>query len=244
MAGNSAGIIWGVVCIGSATGVYLLKESLGVDISLMPVTNFDRLIDIVTATLATTAAIWLSETSKSRVLRQLEDTRTRLDYLATVDSLTETYNRRYFMERARHEIFQTPHAALLLFDVDHFKKINDEYGHDIGDQVLQGLCKVCKENLREKDLFARFGGEEFIILLPETNLGKAQQIAQRLCRIISRTPLMTSQGEMTTTISVGISTLSPLNRVSIEMLLIQADKAMYQSKQAGRNRVTAWAAPN
>jgi len=240
MAGSEAGIYWGVVCIGSAFGIYALKESLGVDISLIPITNLDRLIDIVTATLATTTAIWLNETSKSRALRRLEDTRARLDHLATIDSLTETYNRRYFMERARREIFQKPRAALLLFDIDHFKKINDNYGHDIGDQVLQGLCKVCKNNLRENDLFARFGGEEFIILLPDTNLEKAQQIADRLCNVVSKTTFITSQGEMTTTISIGVSTFSPLNQVSIETLLIQADKAMYQSKQAGRNRVTIW----
>jgi diguanylate cyclase (GGDEF)-like protein len=240
MAGRDAGVYWGMISIGSALGLYVLNVSIGIDISLIPVSNTDRMVDIIAATLATTAAIWLSETSKSRILKELEDTGAQLDRLATVDSLTETYNRRYFMERARHEIFQSPHAALLLFDIDHFKRINDEYGHDIGDQVLQGLCKVCKDNLREKDLFARFGGEEFIILLPDTNIGKAQQIAERLCRIISITPLITSQGEMTTTISIGVSSFSSLNQVSIEMLLVQADKAMYRSKQAGRNRVTVW----
>jgi diguanylate cyclase (GGDEF)-like protein len=241
MAGRKAGIYWGFVSIGSAIGIYALKESLGVDISLIPVTNFDRLVDILTATLATTAAIWLNETSKSRALKQLEDISARLDHLATTDSLTDTYNRRYFMERARDEVFQSAHAAaLLMFDIDHFKKINDDYGHDIGDQVLQGLCKVCKDNLRENDLFARFGGEEFMILLPATNLEKAQQIAERLCRVVGQTAFMTNEGELSTTISIGISTFSPLNQVSIEMLLVQADKAMYQSKRAGRNRVTVW----
>lgn len=241
MAGRGAGSFWGTVSIASAISAYILKDSLGVDFSLIPVTDFDRMIDIVTATLATTAAIWLNETSKSRALKQLEDIGARLDHLATTDSLTDTYNRRYFMERARDEILQSPHAAaLLMFDIDHFKKINDDYGHNIGDQVLQGLCKVCKANLRENDLFARFGGEEFIILLPATDLGKAQQIAERLCKVISKTPFMTSQGELSTTISVGISTFSPLNQVSIELLLVQADKAMYKSKQAGRNRVTVW----
>ena len=240
MVGREAGIYWGMVSIGSAIGLYIMKETIGLYFSLIPATNFDRLIDIVTATLATTAAIWLSETVKSRVLNQLEEARVRLDYLAAIDSLTNTYNRRYFMEHARHEIFQSPQAALLLFDVDHFKEINDEYGHDTGDQVLQDLCKVCKNNLRENDLFARFGGEEFIILLPATNLDKAQQIAERLREIVSHTSVMTKQGKISITISIGVSTFSSLNKVSIESLLVQADRAMYQSKQAGRNRVTTW----
>ena len=240
MAGKEAGIYWGIISIVSVIGTYILKESMGADFSLISVTNFDRLIDIATATLATTAAIWLSEVAKSRVLNQLEHARARLDYLATIDSLTNTYNRRYFIERARSEIFQLPQAALLLFDIDHFKEINDEYGHDTGDRVLQGLCEVCKNNLRENDLFARFGGEEFIILLPATNIGKAQQLAERLCEVVSKTPVITKHGAISITISIGISTLSLHNQVPIESLLVQADKAMYLAKHAGRNRVVLW----
>jgi diguanylate cyclase (GGDEF)-like protein len=240
MAGREAGVYWGILSIGSAIGLYAMKEAIGLDLSLIPVTNFDRLIDIVTATMATLAAIWLNEAAKSQALSQLEEARARLDQLAAIDSLTNTYNRRYFMEHARHEIVQSPQAALLYFDIDHFKEINDEYGHDIGDQVLQGLCKVCQNNLRENDLFARFGGEEFIILLPATNLGKAQQLAERLREIVSKTPVMTRQGEISITISIGISTFTLLNQVSIESLLVQADKAMYLAKQAGRNRVVFW----
>ena len=240
MVGREAGVYWGIVSIGSAIGLYDMQGTIELSFSLIPTTNFDRLIDIVTATLATVVAIWLSENTKSRMLRQLEATRARLNHLAAVDSLTDTYNRRYFIEHARHEIFQSSHAALLLFDIDHFKEINDKYGHETGDQVLQGLCKVCKNNLRENDLFARFGGEEFIILLPATNLDKAQQIAERLREIVSHTSVMTKQGEICITISIGISTFSPLNKIPIESLLVQADRAMYQSKQAGRNRVTTW----
>jgi diguanylate cyclase (GGDEF)-like protein len=240
MAGREAGIYWGIVSIGSAIGLYAMKEAIGLDLSVIPVTNFDRLVDIVTATLATVAAIWLNETTKSQALEQLEEARARLDRLAAIDSLTNTYNRRYFMEHARHEIVRSPQAALLLFDIDHFKEINDEFGHDIGDQVLQGLCKVCKNNLRENDLFARFGGEEFIILLPATNMGKAQQLAERLREIVSKTPVMTRQGEISITISIGISTFTLPNQVSIELLLVQADKAMYLAKKAGRNRVVLW----
>lgn len=240
MAGREAGIYWGIVSIWSAIGAYILKESMGIDLSLIPVTNLDRLIDIASAILATTAAIWLSEIAKSRVLNQLEHARARLDHLAAIDSLTNTYNRRYFIERARNKIFQSQQAALLLFDIDHFKEINDEYGHDTGDQVLQGLCQVCKNNLREDDLFARFGGEEFIILLPSTKLGKAQQLAERLREVVSKTPVMTKHGEISVTISIGISTFSLRNQVPIESLLVQADKAMYLAKNAGRNRVVLW----
>lgn len=117
IAGREAGIYWGIISIVSVIGAHILKESMGGDFSLIPVTNFDRLIDIASATLATTAAIWLSEVAKSRVLNQLEHARTRLDHLATIDSLTNTYNRRYFIERAHNEIFQSQLAALLLFDI-------------------------------------------------------------------------------------------------------------------------------
>jgi diguanylate cyclase (GGDEF)-like protein len=127
-----------------------------------------------------------------------------------------------------------------LFDIDHFKKINDEHGHIIGDQVLHGIAQTCMNNLRPDDILGRFGGEEFVILLPETKLEDAKNIAERLRQLIAGTPIKTEIGPVRTTISIGIAIKEKTASISIDQLLSRADRAMYSAKQAGRNRVIVW----
>lgn len=132
------------------------------------------------------------------------------------------------------------HVSFLLFDIDHFKRINDAHGHLIGDQILHGIAQVCMNNLRTDDILGRFGGEEFVILLPETKLEDARNIAERLRHLIADTSIETEIGAINTTISIGVALMEKTNSVTIEQLLSRADRAMYLAKQAGRNRVIIW----
>jgi diguanylate cyclase (GGDEF)-like protein len=160
--------------------------------------------------------------------------------LAITDGLTGTYNRRHFFGLAENELsrasrFGHPVSAIML-DVDHFKQVNDTYGHAVGDQVLCAVTRRCSESIRDIDILGRYGGEEFAIILPATDLSGAHSVAERLRRCVADVPIPTEQGDLTITISLGVaSTLQPDGDVAT--LLNRADAAMYAAKQAGRNRV-------
>ena len=160
--------------------------------------------------------------------------------LATTDSLTGLHNRRYFMESASQELdrarrYQTP-LSLLLLDADHFKSVNDRYGHPVGDQALQALAIIGRRVLREVDLFARIGGEEFAILLPQTDHAAARNVAERLRQAIIDQPIATEDGPLRLTVSLGLTSLGSAP-ADLDELLRRADVALYQAKQNGRNRV-------
>ena len=224
---------------------YILESSKLVNLmSGFKTTTGDRLFDLLGAILAVSIAIWYSDFLKSRSLIDLEETKAQLKYYATVDPLTNTFNRRHFMELSERKIKRTHtangYASFLLFDIDHFKQINDAHGHMVGDQILQGIAQVCMKNLRTDDILGRFGGEEFVILLPETKLEDARNIAERLRSLVAETPLETEIGPINTTISIGVALLERSNPANIDQLLSRADKAMYLAKRAGRNRVIIW----
>ena len=244
MIGLWAGLRWGAICLITVVAAYLLETSGVTQFAGFEATTLDRLIDMGGAIIATSIAIWYSDSIKSSSLADLEKTKDQLNYLATVDPLTNTFNRRHFLELSERRIkrVQTSngHASFLLFDIDHFKKVNDEYGHIIGDQVLQGMAQICMNNLRTDDILGRFGGEEFVILLPDTKLEDARNIAERLRRLIAETPIETDIGPIRTTISIGIAIKEKTAAISIDQLLSRADRAMYRAKQAGRNRVSIW----
>jgi diguanylate cyclase (GGDEF)-like protein len=128
----------------------------------------------------------------------------------------------------------------LFFDIDHFKRINDEHGHMIGDEILRGIAQVCMKHLRTDDILGRFGGEEIVILLPETKLEDARIIAERLRQLIAHTPIDTEVGPIPTTISIGVALVERSTSATIKQLLSRADRAMYLAKQKGRNRVIIW----
>ena len=244
MAGLWAGLRWGIVCLITVVAAFLLETSGITQFAGFESTMLDRLIDMGGAIIVSSIAIWYSDSIKSSSLADLEKTKDQLNYLATVDPLTNTFNRRHFLELSERRIkrVQTSngHASFLLFDIDHFKKINDEHGHIIGDQVLQGMALICMNNLRTEDILGRFGGEEFVILLPDTKLEDARNIAERLRRLIAETPIETDIGPIRTTISIGIAIKEKSTALSIDQLLSRADRAMYRAKQAGRNRVIIW----
>jgi diguanylate cyclase (GGDEF)-like protein len=245
MTGLRAGLRWGAVSFSTVLIFYSL-ENIGYlqqVISFETSTN-DRLIDLLGAIVAVSIAIWYSDFLKSRSLRELEEAKAQLNYFATIDPLTNTYNRRHFMELSERKIKRTHtsngHASFLFFDLDHFKTINDAHGHIIGDQILRSIAKICMQHLRTDDILGRFGGEEFVILLPETKLNDARHIAERLRRIIADTPIETEIGPIHTTISIGVALMDKSNSATIAQLLSRADRAMYLAKQAGRNRVIIW----
>ncbi|WP_017938129.1 GGDEF domain-containing protein [Zestomonas thermotolerans] len=171
--------------------------------------------------------------------KQLEG---ELQNLAITDALTQSYNRRYFFECARREFDAARQAgmplAFLLFDVDDFKRINDSHGHQVGDQVLQGIARCSSAALRRGDLFGRIGGEEFAVLLPHCDSALAGQIARRLQREIQRLALQVDGQRLRITVSMGLADLTPQDE-SLDALYSRADAAMYQAKRQGKNRVVS-----
>ncbi|MFQ5615751.1 MAG: diguanylate cyclase [Anaerolineales bacterium] len=165
----------------------------------------------------------------------------KLRYLAITDSLTGIFNRRHFFELAERELERARRynrlLSIILLDIDHFKWVNDTYGHATGDQALQALTTQCQESLRESDIFARYGGEEFVILLPETDLEQAQQVAERIRKEVADLSIHTAGNTVSITISLGVASLVD-REMTLDKLLARADKALYASKEGGRNRVT------
>jgi diguanylate cyclase (GGDEF)-like protein/PAS domain S-box-containing protein len=166
-----------------------------------------------------------------------------LEHRAHTDVLTGLSNRRHFYELAEQEVarakrYGTPLAVLML-DIDHFKKINDTYGHPIGDAVLQKLSEVCRKTLRENDIIGRLGGEEFAILLPEADNQRALEVAERLRLAVanSRIPLP-KEGHFRFFVSIGVTSFVETDE-SIDSMLKRADAALYASKHGGRNRVSS-----
>ncbi len=123
-----------------------------------------------------------------------------------------------------------------MLDLDHFKQINDNYGHPIGDQVVQEFAECCKCSVREVDLIGRYGGEEVVVFLPETDSDTAMQVANRLREAVEQMPIRISDQELHITVSIGVSRRDE-NTLELETLIARADQAMYVAKHKGRNRV-------
>lgn len=160
--------------------------------------------------------------------------------LAVHDALTELYNRRHFCEMVDKEIeralrHQRP-LAFCIVDVDLFKPINDHYGHIQGDEVLRAIASIMRDHTRGDDLAARIGGEEFALLLPESDLAAAQQFSERLRIAVAEAVFLIGNEPKHVTISIGVTLLTP-TRVSRSALMSAADTALYRAKNEGRNRV-------
>jgi diguanylate cyclase (GGDEF)-like protein/PAS domain S-box-containing protein len=160
--------------------------------------------------------------------------------LATTDPLTGAANRRRFLEQMEMELARVKRhgksAALLMVDIDHFKEVNDAFGHSVGDSVIQHLAELARKRLRRSDLFARLGGEEFGILLPETEGADAHEFADLFRRQVIEAPAQSAKGAISITISIGVSEFDPSD-ASPDMVLARADNALYRAKEGGRNRV-------
>ena len=168
----------------------------------------------------------------------------RLLELATVDELTKVFNRRRFLEIARSEFRRIERTnrnfSLLMIDADNFKVVNDTYGHDVGDLVLQTLAGICQENIRDLDVLGRIGGEEFALLLPETSRDQAGRLAERLRGLIAETPVPLAGNSIQITVSIGVASTLDNDAATLEKLFKNADKALYLAKENGRDQVAVW----
>lgn len=165
-----------------------------------------------------------------------------LAVMAKTDELTELNNRRQFFKLLETELkrvkrYNNP-LSLMMIDIDHFKNINDRYGHQVGDEVLRAFANTGKKILRSIDIFARLGGEEFAIALPETDLRAARAVAERLRQAVSTKKVETRNGPVQYTVSIGVITSAPWS-LNPDELLRRADAALYAAKEDGRNRVKA-----
>jgi two-component system cell cycle response regulator len=180
-----------------------------------------------------------------RRAQALETTRAdnrRLEALATTDPLTRVLNRRALLDRLTSEVDRARRydssLALLLFDIDHFKQINDTAGHLAGDSVLRQLGALLEDAMRKVDIVARYGGEEFVAILPETSSEGAVVFAERLRERISNHSFDIGAGRIVRlTVSIGIATFPSSGVASTEDLIARADEALYRAKAAGRNQV-------
>jgi diguanylate cyclase (GGDEF)-like protein/PAS domain S-box-containing protein len=166
-----------------------------------------------------------------------------MELLAITDSLTGLYNRRYFFEFAGNEITKSKrykkNLSMIMMDIDHFKKVNDRFGHQVGDRVLKNVADICLSILRNADIMCRFGGEEFLILLPETTKDEAENAAERMCRAVADSVIQTDRGEVKITLSIGVAELD-MEHDSVDSMIFAADKALYLAKAAGRDCVRVY----
>ncbi|WP_428561120.1 MAG: diguanylate cyclase [Solidesulfovibrio sp. DCME] len=166
----------------------------------------------------------------------------QLNHLATTDALTGVHNRHRFLERAEDEVYRSErynrHLSLFMLDIDHFKKINDSFGHAIGDDVLRALSAECRKLFRQTDIFGRIGGEEFSAILPETTLEEAEQIAERLRQSLAQIKVDGLHDSISFTVSIGV--FERKEGQNLSDILYYADKALYIAKNSGRNKVVTW----
>jgi two-component system, cell cycle response regulator len=179
-----------------------------------------------------------------RINRELDQKKKEFEELSRTDALTSLFNRRYFEERftaefARSKRYRSPLTCLMI-DLDHFKNVNDEHGHPLGDQVLRDVAGIVKDTLRDVDLVARYGGEEIVAILPETGPAEGRHVAERIRAAVEAHTTARSGEEARVTISVGVGTYPVPGIHQAEDLLRAADEALYRAKDAGRNCVRGY----
>ncbi len=181
-----------------------------------------------------------------KLTRELEEKNKKLDNLANIDGLTGIYNHRYFQNVLEQECKRATRnnssLSLLLIDIDHFKKVNDTYGHQVGDFILAEFSRTLLSNIRQYDVLARYGGEEFVIILPETSVADAFIVGEKLRAIIESAVFQDNQEKYQVTASFGLSGSIPATEDNFNKntLISQADQALYEAKEKGRNRVVGY----
>lgn len=184
----------------------------------------------------------LSETMVSLgVMKNIVEERTMvLEQLSKTDPLTEVANRRALYERGDIELSRAQRTnkdlTLILLDCDYFKNVNDQYGHQFGDELLKHVCKICNQEIRDIDFLGRYGGEEFIIILPDCDLNSGVEIAKRIQSSLAKNSIRIEDIEIHMTLSIGVCMLSD-KHTNFEQLVNDADQSMYLAKNNGRNRI-------
>ncbi len=181
------------------------------------------------------------------ILNQVEGSRKQAELyrqLAGTDSLTDLVNRRHFLEIAETAVQQVKinknQLAIILLDIDHFKNVNDQYGHKIGDEVLTAVAASIKKSLRGGDVAGRYGGEEFVVLVSGASSDQCFMIGERICQAVAHQAIRIDHATVRVTVSLGLVSVDPDQVLALDELINRADQAMYMAKQQGRNRVVAW----
>jgi two-component system cell cycle response regulator len=188
----------------------------------------------------------LAKIHLENLTKELEDKNTVLDNLANVDGLTGLYNHRYFQNVLDQEVSRCMrhglYISIVMIDIDHFKKFNDTYGHQVGDFVLAEFSSTILDNIRQYDVLARYGGEEFAMILPETKAEEALIVAEKLRAIIEETLFQDNRETYHVTASFGLACSKPATEDTFDknILVNQADQALYAAKEKGRNQVASY----
>lgn len=227
------------------TGSYFFMNHLYLDKKTLAYKHFDVTLNLIVSTIILSILIGhlIHHLNRSNFFRDrnLEISRQKIKRLAAHDQLTGLLNRREFQERTENELERSKRYGLvfsiLMLDLDHFKSINDTYGHAFGDEVLESVGSLINEEIRTTDLGARYGGEEFCILLSESTLDEAYQFCERLRKKISNLSFEPSgNSSLNVTCSMGVTEFNDRD-ASLQNLLNQADEALYEAKEMGRNQV-------
>ncbi|MBK8191150.1 MAG: GGDEF domain-containing protein [Vampirovibrionales bacterium] len=225
----------------AALGLALLGVTLGYPHEgVMTANPLHATLARVAMAIPLTLALFHYGSFVSTLVRSTSSQVTHLQSLATTDGLTGLINRRQFNHRLHAEMARArrhhAYLTLALFDIDNFKRLNDFYGHPVGDRILKELGALLLENVRESDVAARYGGEEFALILPETRQGEAYELLERLRATVERHVFCLPDNPLTLTLSVGFAELDLLNHTAFELVEV-ADAALYEAKHQGKNRV-------
>ena len=167
----------------------------------------------------------------------------KLEQLSILDPLTKTYNRRFGMERLKEEFSRSIRTGIpigvLMLDLDHFKNVNDTYGHIVGDKVLINFAAIVQKFMRKEDVLIRYGGEEFLVLLPGANFKAVNTVGEKIRRVIEETSVKHGEQDIKVTVSIGGSSIPECACESFEQLVNNADTNLYEAKDTGRNKVVA-----
>jgi two-component system cell cycle response regulator len=225
-----------VICAGDEVLIEDLASANGTFVNEEPVVTRRHLADGDKITLGSITIL------KFTYSDDLDETFQRRMYEAALrDGMTAAYNKRYFLERLAKELaYARRHAtplSLLMMDIDHFKTVNDTFGHPAGDAVLMKLAKVALDTLRTEDVFARFGGEEFAVICRGVDVANATIVAERLRVLVAAMRTTENGQEIAVTLSLGVAGYPELDIEKPDQLIAAADAALYEAKRAGRNRV-------
>ncbi|MGJ8679385.1 diguanylate cyclase [Paraglaciecola sp.] len=210
-----------------------LSEFMYQNITIFPLASLSGQVDQI--------CIVIYDVTNEAVSRLgMQSLNSQLAQISRIDGLTELYNRRYWEEQfvlefKRDKRSDSP-SSLLMMDIDHFKKVNDTYGHPAGDAVIKGVAGVIRKAIRETDLAGRYGGEEFVVILPDTPIANVEYVAQRIRRLVEKLVIIHDEVEIKCTISIGVAGFESEFK-DYTQWLNQADQALYQAKKAGRNQV-------
>lgn len=197
--------------------------------------SFGSFLNVVEVTIALLLMFRFYEGTRSEAYRELSNQNQKIQLLAETDKLTGLFNRekfdQYLINLISTDNQSNTHLSILLLDVDHFKKINDSQGHLEGDKLLQGLAAILQSRMRPNDLLARWGGEEFVIVLPDTKVENAKDFAEHLRAYVEQNTVVS----INVSVSIGVTQL--VANDSVDTLLSRADQALYKAKNEGRNRV-------